>query len=201
MYTAFPCADYYAPSDSSCGPWRFVGVSLTYFPLALTSLTKSPVFNMEDSTERCRWRVSLLAPSALCGSPVFGQRVGQVDLCPLCTRPPDVHWSVFSPLVYDFRLDWLTPQTRSVRVRFPVGLSHASGDSPYRSSAKSPPLEGVSPSHGAFQEHAAHIIAWSIMLSSKGSVGACIPKVLPHSSMPLSRRTSGRYFQSAARPL
>ena len=49
MWTALPSADYYAPSDSSCGPWRFVGVSLAYFPLALTSLTKSPVFSMEDS--------------------------------------------------------------------------------------------------------------------------------------------------------
>src|SRR6266700_8399333 len=72
---------------------------------------------------------------------------------------------------------------------FPEGLYHASGDSPWRSSAKPPPLEGLSPSHGAFQEHAAHTIEWSMMLSSKGSLGACTPKVFPHSSMPLSRRT------------
>jgi hypothetical protein len=35
----------------------------------------------KTQTERCRWRVSLLAPSALCGSPGFAQRVGQVGLC------------------------------------------------------------------------------------------------------------------------
>jgi hypothetical protein len=28
------------------GHWRFVGVSLTYFPLALASLRKLPVFGM-----------------------------------------------------------------------------------------------------------------------------------------------------------
>ena len=38
--------------------------------------------------ERWRWRVSLLAPSALCGSPVFTQRIRPGHLCHLCTRPP-----------------------------------------------------------------------------------------------------------------
>ena len=53
-----------------------------------------------------------------------------------------------------------------------------------------PPLGGLSPPHGAFQGHAAHVIEWSITLSPKGSLGACTPKVFPHSSMPLSRRTA-----------
>ena len=53
---------------------------------------------------------------------------------------------------------------------------HASSDSPCHSSAKPLPLEGLSPSHRAFQEHATHTIEWSIMLSSKGSLGTCIPK-------------------------
>ncbi len=75
---------------------------------------------------------------------------------------------------------------------FPEGLSHASGDAPCRSSAKPPPLEGLSPSHGAFQEHAAHVIEWSITLSPKGSLSACTPKAFPHSSMPLTRRTERR---------
>jgi hypothetical protein len=42
--------------------------------------------------------------------------------------------------------------------------------------SQAPPLGGLSPPHGAFQEHAAHIAEWSAMLSSKGSVGTCIPK-------------------------
>src|SRR5216683_307129 len=53
-----------------------------------------------------------------------------------------------------------------------------------------PPLGGVSPPHGAFQEHAAHVIEWSMALSANGSLGTCIPKVFPHSSTPLSRRTA-----------
>jgi hypothetical protein len=40
-----------------------------------------PCSTWKTQTECCRWRVCLLAPSALCGSPVFAQRVGQVDLC------------------------------------------------------------------------------------------------------------------------
>ena len=60
----------------------------------------------KTQTERCRWRVSLLAPSALCGSPVFAQRVGQVDLCDEGnTSQTGLPSSVLSPLVYDFRLD------------------------------------------------------------------------------------------------
>src|SRR5262249_9034275 len=132
------------------------------------------------------WRVHLLAPSALCGSPVFGQRVGQVDLChrrrsaEVLTRSARI---CFRARLAD-SIDTVCQGQRSTE-----GLYHASGDSPYRLSAKPPPLAGVSPAHGAFQEHAAHIIEWSMMLSSNGSLGTCIPEVLPHSSMPLSRRT------------
>ena len=79
MCTAFPYSDYYAPSDSSSGPWRFVGVSLAYFPLALTSLTKSPVFDVEDSNGMvevaCCWR-----PHPFSTAPQSPYRVGQVDL-------------------------------------------------------------------------------------------------------------------------
>jgi hypothetical protein len=70
MWTALPSADYYAPSDSPGGPWRFVGVSLAYFPLAFTSLQASPVFSVEDSKRHAVGGVFLAAPSALCGSPV-----------------------------------------------------------------------------------------------------------------------------------
>src|SRR2546427_800369 len=39
--------------------------------------------------------------------------------------------------------------------------------------SQAPRLEGLSPSHGAFQEHAAHPAKWSAELSSKGSWDAC----------------------------
>src|SRR5712692_6800767 len=42
--------------------------------------------------------------------------------------------------------------------------------------SQAPPLGGLSPPHGAFQEHAAHAREWSMALSSKGSLGTCIPK-------------------------
>mgnify|MGYP001596864213 CR=1 FL=1 len=44
--------------------------------------------------------------------------------------------------------------------------------------SQAPPLGGLLPPHGAFQEHAAHIMEWSMMLSSKGSLGTCIPRGL-----------------------
>ena len=42
--------------------------------------------------------------------------------------------------------------------------------------SQAPPLGGLAPPHGAFQEHAAHVREWSMTLSSKGSLGTCIPK-------------------------
>ena len=147
-------------------------------PSLLTHSPSHPSRSLPCSTwktqpARDRWRVPLLAPSALCGSPVCGQRGEQVDLCHLCHR-----------------LRWTAVPTRSARIcllarladsldtvcqgqRSTEGLYHASGDAPYRSSAQPPPLAGVSPAHGAFQEHAAHILEWSMMLSSNGSLGAC----------------------------
>ena len=53
---------------------------------------------------------------------------------------------------------------------------HASRDSPCHSSAQPPLLGGLPPPHGAFQEHAAHLVEWSTTLNSKGSSGTCIPE-------------------------
>src|SRR6266581_4885029 len=53
-----------------------------------------------------------------------------------------------------------------------------------------PPLGGLAPPPGAFQEHAAHAREWSVALRSQGSLDTCLSKVLPHSSTPLSRRTA-----------
>jgi hypothetical protein len=79
VWTALPSADYSAPSDSACGPWRFVGVSRAYFPRALTSLTKSPVFGVEDSngmgSVACYW-----LPLPRSAAPQSASRVGQVAL-------------------------------------------------------------------------------------------------------------------------
>ena len=53
---------------------------------------------------------------------------------------------------------------------------HASRDAPCHSSAQPPLLGGLPPPHGAFQEHAAHLVEWSTTLNSKGSAGTCIPE-------------------------
>src|SRR5438552_16649381 len=44
--------------------------------------------------------------------------------------------------------------------------------------SQAPRLGDLPSPHGTFQEHAAHIAKWPAMLSSKGSQGTCIPRVL-----------------------
>ena len=85
-------------------------------------------------------------------------------------------WPLLLPRFSNFGWDWLTSQTRSVRGVVPRRAMHASGDSPCHSSAQPPLLGGLPPPHGAFQEHAAHLVEWSTTLNSKGSSGTCIPK-------------------------
>src|SRR5882724_2784335 len=50
--------------------------------------------------------------------------------------------------------------------------------------SQAPPLGGLLPPHGAFQEHAAHPPEWSEELSSKGSSGTCIPDGVFHIPLP-----------------
>jgi hypothetical protein len=74
--------------------------------------------------------VFLRAPSTLCGSPVDCHGVGQVYPC--ChgnASGPCVGWSVLSRHPVDFRVNWLTSQTRFVRVQLYRRAIHASGDS------------------------------------------------------------------------
>src|SRR5713101_128995 len=94
-------------------PWSIElssGVSPSLLPHCSSHLQRTlPCSAWKTQAERYRWRVHLLAPSALCGSPVFAQRVGQVDLCDHGTAIiAGLPWSFLAPLVYDFRLDWLT---------------------------------------------------------------------------------------------
>ena len=115
----------------------------------------------------------LAAPSALCGSPVCLQgRTGGPGV-PWHGTP--LLWPLLLPRFGNFGWDWLTSQTRSVRGVVPRRALHASRDSPCHSSAQPPLLGGLPPPHGAFQEHAAHLVEWSTTLSSKGSSGTCIP--------------------------
>ena len=84
-------------------------------------------------------------------------------------------WPLLLSRSNNFGRDWLASQTRDARGSFSRRAMHASNDSPGHSSAKPPPLGGLPPPHGAFQEHAAHLVEWSTTLSSTGSAGPCIP--------------------------
>src|SRR6266849_7899186 len=64
-----------------------------------------------------------------------------------------------------------------------------------------PPLGGLSPPHGAFQEYAAHTLEWSKVLSSKGSMGTCIPKGVTTFFHTASRRTERRLEAVRCKPL
>src|SRR5712692_11265458 len=64
-----------------------------------------------------------------------------------------------------------------------------------------PPLGGLSPHHGAFQEYAAHTLDLSKVLSSKGSMGTCIPKGVTTFVHTASRRTERRLEAVACKRL
>ena len=115
----------------------------------------------------CYWR-----PHPRSAAPQSAYRVSQVDLY----GQAHAHgWPLLWCRSNHFGRDWLASQTRYARGSFSRRALHVSGDAPCHSSAKPPPLEGLSPSHGAFQGHAAHLAAWSATLRPKGSGGTCRP--------------------------
>jgi hypothetical protein len=135
MWTALPSADYYALSATSWG----IGVSLgSPLPTVHSPWHPSgsfPCSVCRTQTERCRWRVagcpfrSLRLPSRAQGRsgwPVFSAPVRLRFTGP----------SLLSSCRMMISVDWLTFQTRYVRVWVPRRAMRASGDSPWRSSAK-----------------------------------------------------------------
>ena len=135
MWTAFPSADYYALSATSWG----IGVSLGS-PLPTSHSPSHPSGSFPCSvcrtqTERCRWRVagcpfrSLRLPSHPQGRPGL----------PLFSGPVRLRFTgpiLLSSCTIMISVDWLTSQTRYVRVWVHRRAIRASGDSPWRSSAK-----------------------------------------------------------------
>ena len=104
-----PRSDYYAPSDFPLCHRAFVGrLRLPTFPLPLPSIGASPVFTAEDSNKRGLGGVFLIAPSALCGSPVAvqGKQVSLHHLLPLSAGKQ--HRSLLLLSWCSFRWDWLT---------------------------------------------------------------------------------------------
>ncbi len=92
---AFLGADSSAPSDSSGGPWRVVGVSLAACPLVLTSLTKSPGFVLADAITMAEGaRASWHRPRS--GAPQARQRVHRCLSAPFCSTAPLFCLGLFS---------------------------------------------------------------------------------------------------------
>jgi hypothetical protein len=135
MWTALPSADYYALSATSWG----IGVSLgSTLPTSHSPSHPSgsfPCSVCRTQAERCRWRVadcpfrSLRLPS---------RPQGRSGL-PVVSGPVRLGFTVptlLSSSTMMISVDWLTSQTRSVRVWVTRRAMRASGDSPWRSSAK-----------------------------------------------------------------
>ena len=75
------------PPTRLCGLALSCGVSPALLPhCASPPQRRLPGAAWKTHTARGRWRVALLAPAALGGSPGCGQRGQPVDRCPLCSR-------------------------------------------------------------------------------------------------------------------
>ena len=132
----FPVRRLLRPFRHFLGHWSFVGSS----PLPTSHSPSHPSGSFPCSlcrtqAERCRWRVagcpfrSLRLPSHPQGRP--GLPVSPVQYV------TDLPGPILLPsCTITISVDWLTSQTRYVRVRVPRRAMHASGDSPWHSSAK-----------------------------------------------------------------
>ena len=139
MYAAFPHADYYAQSDCLEGLRRF-GAGL---PSLLSTVLRIPCRLSRVHSVGLRQNavggVLLNAPSPLWGSPVFLQGRVRLTWSPMRSHPMEEAWILRCSTPH--RLDRLTSQARYVRVHFYRRAMHASGDSPWHSSAKHHILE------------------------------------------------------------
>ena len=132
--------------------------------------------------------VLLAAPSALCGFPVCRQGRAGFPVWPWQCSP--LLWPLLLPRSNNFGLDWLASQTRYARVSFPRRARHASGDAPCHSSAKHHLLGACLPRMAPCR---------SMLLTLESGLWRCAPRahwvpvyprVFPHASTPLSRRTA-----------
>jgi hypothetical protein len=126
----FPVRRLLCPSRLCLRAWAFRGSLPSLRAHSPCHPSRSlPCSTWKTQTARDRWR-ALLAPSALCGSPVFGQRVAQGDLCHLCPRRRSAEGltrsarDCFRARLADSR-DKVCQGQRATE-----GLDHASGDAP-----------------------------------------------------------------------
>jgi hypothetical protein len=90
VYTAFPCSDYYAPSDSPLWHRAFAKrYPLATSPLRFPSPEESPVFPMSDSHKMAEVaRSSLSHPRSVASQ--YRERVGRLVSPTFCSIAPAV---------------------------------------------------------------------------------------------------------------
>ena len=188
MYTAFPCSDYYAPSDSC----EAMGVSLgSPLPTLHSPSHPSQVSRVhnEGLKRNAVGGVLLNAPSALWGSPIFLQGRIRLTWSPMRSHPMESAWVPTLHHKTHFRLDWLTSQARSVRGHVSRRAMHASGDSPWHSSAKHHLLEACFFRMTPFRSMLLTLQSGLQSLAPRAQSVPAYAQVLRHSSITLSRRT------------
>ena len=131
--------------------------------------------------------VLLNTPSPLWGSPVFLQGRVRLTWSPMRSHPMEEAWILRYSTPH--RLDRLTSQARYVRVHFYRRAMHASGDSPWHSSAKHHILEACFFRMTPFRSMLLTLQSGLQRLTPTAQSVPAYAQVLRHSSIALARRT------------
>jgi hypothetical protein len=133
--------------------------------------------------------VLLNAPSPLWGSPIFLQGNSRLTWSPMHDHPRKEAWVLCVSKRPPHRLDGLTSQARYVRGHFSRRAMHASGDSPWHSSAKHHILEACFCRMTPFRSRLLPLQSGLQRLTPRAQSVPAYAQVLRHSSIALSRRT------------
>jgi hypothetical protein len=149
VYTAFPCSDSYAPSDSPLWHCAFARrFPLATSPLRFTSQKRLPCSPCRTHTRWLRWHVTRRPIHAL-WLPSTGRGYAGVSL------PPSAESLLWSASVSTppkrFELDWRAYEVRDARGSVPRRTMRASGDSPSHLSAKRHLLDPSLPLMASFR--------------------------------------------------
>ena len=147
-----------------------------------------PCSQWRTQTEWFRWRVAERPVPSL-GLPRLPPGENQVNLEPHALPSHGVVMGPSGAPRTPYRLDRLTSQARSVRVHFSRRALHASGDSPYHSSAKHHLLEACFFRMTPFRSMLLTLQSGLESLAPRAQRVPAYSQVLRHSSIALSRRT------------
>ena len=188
MYVAFPHADYYAQSDCPQGFGRFsAGLPCLLSTVLCIPCRLSRVHSV-GLKQNAVGGVLLNARSRLRGSPVFLQGRVRLTWSPMRSHPMEEAW-VPRCSKGTFRLDRLTSQARSVRGHFSRRAMHASGDSPWHSSAKHHILEACFFRMTPFRSMLLTLQSGLQSLAPRAQSVPAYARVLRHSYLALFTRT------------